>query len=198
MKFGRLALSLLVLACAGWLDSAAFADSHGKFPGKGSLEAYNKSSIISDKARNLARKGDLNGAIKLDREAIQTYQLDSALYHTLAFDLSKLKRFEEAITFETKALKLEPNYINAWCTQGLCFENLGKYDDAEKCYRNANSINNDAETCFYIAGILDLKKQFSQAKTWYGKAKALTKDPEQVAQIDACLKKLQPMLEASH
>lgn len=198
MKFGRLTLCFLALASLGWLESASWADSHGKFPGKGSREAYNESCKVGNAAADLGNKGDLQGAIKLDKQAISLYPLDSMWHHNLACHLNELKKYDEGIKAEEHAISLEPSFEGAWLIQGECYEGLGKYDDALRCYRKAYSIKCDVDTCFSIGDVLRLKKQYLEAKPWYSKALRLTKDPVQISQINESIKKLQPLLEASH
>ena len=195
LVFGLLAMTMI---CAGSLERAVWADSKGNFPGKGSREAYNRACDIAKNGAELAKKGDFEGALKLDKQANSVYPYNSMGYHNVACDLYELKRYSEAVAAENKAIQLEPNFSGAWIKQGLCYEESGKYDEAEKCYRKANFINSDVETCFCIGDILTLKKRYMEAKPWYQKAKSLTTKPSQIAQIEGRLKKLQPMLEASH
>lgn len=195
LVFGLLAMTMI---CAGSLERAVWADSKGNFPGKGSVQAYKTACRLNDQANRLAEAKDLKGAVKLSQQCVAIYPFDSGFYHNLACSLSDLKLFDDAIQAENRATNLEPNYEGAWIKKGFCYEDLGRLDEAEKCYRKAESISSDVETCFALADLLKKKKQFSGAKTWYLKAKSRTSDHEQLVQIDDRLKKLKPMLEASH
>ncbi len=198
MKRTCLALSILALACAGWSVIPAWADKNGKFPGKGSLEAYSQASKIGNEAKALARKGDYESAIKLDKKSIAIYPFDSMRYHNLAYHLSKIKKFDEAITAEERALKIEPSFDGAWIRKGYCYEDSGRLNEAEKCYFKANSIDCSVESCVAIGNLLATRKKYSQARVWYGKAKSLTNQPSELSTIEQCIKELPPIMEASH
>ena len=198
MKRTCLALSILALACAGWSGIPALADKNGKFPGKGSLEAYNRSCKVGNEAGVLAQRNNYLGAIELDRKAISIYPFDSMGYHNLACHLFETKRFGEAITAEDQALALEPSFNGAWILKGYCYEDSGQLNEAEKCFLRANTIECEVESCVALGNLMKAKKRFLQARSWYLKAKSLTKDASELAAIERNLKKLPLKLEASH
>ena len=199
MKRSCLALSILALACAGWSGIPALADSKGKFAGKGSVEAYNRSCDIAKDAAKLASKGDFNGAISVMRKSIAIYSYDSASYHNLACYQSSLKKFSEAIASEKIALELEPTFVDAWLKEGECYEFSGRLPEAEQCYRTAFKVDSQRwGACFNIGDALLQQNKPKEAKSWFVKSKQLTKNPASLAEVEDRLKKLKPMLEASN
>src|SRR6185295_5965342 len=91
----KMPLTLLIIAIMG-ISAPAFADSQRHFPGKGSKEAWDKAGILVDRSIECAKRGDLEGAIKYDRQAISIYPFDSSHYHNLGNHLCKLGKFDDA------------------------------------------------------------------------------------------------------
>jgi tetratricopeptide (TPR) repeat protein len=55
--------------------------------------------------------------------------------------LHTLGRYNEAIQFYDRALKINPNYADTWNYKGISFYNLKKYDEAIQAYDRAIRIN---------------------------------------------------------
>ena len=199
MKFGRLALCFLALASLGWLDSASWADSHGKFPGKGSKADYENSCSLVREANKLAEQGLYEKAIGLLRQSISAYSTASARFHNLAFCLYRTGRFQQALEAENRALSLEPAFCEAWVKKGECLEQLGRLAEAENCYMRAFSLDqNSYQICFNLGDILLQQNKLSSARSYFEKARRQTKNPDGIAQVDERIHRLNGLREASH
>jgi len=170
-------MALLTIWFTGALG-AADADSHGKFPGKGSIDAYSRSLHPGNKAVELAKQGDIQGAIKLDSESISIYPYDSVTYHNLGNHLAKLGKFDEARKAQEQAIALEPNYVGAWIRLGRTYEKQHKLTDAERCYRRANDIESSYETLEDLGDILRQQGRFAEARKWLLRAKACPEESQ--------------------
>ena len=54
------------------------------------------------------------------------------------------QQFPAAVDKLTKVIEMDPNFMKAYDNLGLCYEALGKFDDAEKTYRQAVLLNRKA------------------------------------------------------
>jgi len=168
----------------------AHADSHGKFPGKGSIDAYAKPCDVGNKALEYSKKGDYETAIKCDREANAIYPFDSGGFHNLGNHLAKLGKYDEARKAQEQAIALEPNFVGAFLALGLTYEDQGKPADAERYYRKAVQMDpNDYECVFDLGDILRQEGKFGEARDWLIKAKACAPNARCQAQADRTLMK---------
>ena len=62
-------------------------------------------------------------------------------YYELGEKLRNAKKYSEAIDEFSKAIKLKPNYADAYHVRGIAYAQLGKYDDAIRDYNKAIQIN---------------------------------------------------------
>lgn len=81
-------------------------------------------------------------------EAIETYHsiLEIDEYREPYFNLGYihqeyLKVYDVAIDYYTKAINLEPKYLEAYYNRGLCYEELKQYKKAEADFRHALKLN---------------------------------------------------------
>lgn len=54
-----------------------------------------------------------------------------------AFQLNSVHKYEEAIEFCNKAIRLQPDFVEAYQTKGFALSNLRKYGEALNCYQLA-------------------------------------------------------------
>lgn len=54
-----------------------------------------------------------------------------------AFQLNSVHKYEEAIEFCNKAIRLQPDFVEAYQTKGFALSSLGKYGEALNCYQLA-------------------------------------------------------------
>ena len=62
--------------------------------------------------------------------------------------LHNLSKYQEAIEWYDKALKIDPNNILALNNKGLALSNLGKYQEAIEWYDKALKIDPNNILCF--------------------------------------------------
>ena len=62
--------------------------------------------------------------------------------------LYNLGKYEEAIEWYDKVLKIDPNDVNALNNKGLALNNLGKYQEAIEWYDKALEIDPNVCYCF--------------------------------------------------
>jgi predicted TPR repeat methyltransferase len=64
--------------------------------------------------------------------------------------LSRLNRGAEAITAYQRALQTDPQLPDAWTELGNEYRQVGRYEDAERCYREALARGGDAAMLHYF------------------------------------------------
>ncbi len=174
--------SLVICTSMSFCSIAVMADSHGRFSGKGSAQAYNKSCEPGNRAVDVAKNGDIQEAIKLDKEAISIYPFESCWHHNLGNHLEKIGKLEDARKEQERAIELEPEYLAAWLALGYEFELQRKFTDAERCYRKCVQIKPDYfESLGDLGDILRKQGKFDEAREWLLKAKARPNFPPALA-----------------
>ena len=104
-----------------------------------------------------------NTLVNLQRyaEAMEYYNkisLDHSTTSNKAYALNHLGRYEEAVEFCYKILKIKPDNIVALYNKGIALNNLGRYDEAVQCCKQALKLHpSDSE-------ILKLEKKLTKAK----------------------------------
>ena len=86
---------------------------------------------------NYERVGRLDEAVTLYDQIEGTFDEDAAIPFKRGLLLLKLKRHDEAAVAFEKAVKRNPDYVEAWINWGLALENLGEKELAEKKYLSA-------------------------------------------------------------
>ena len=56
-----------------------------------------------------------------------------------------LKEYGKAVPEFTKAIELDPSYLNGYIQRAICYENLGKLDEAIKDYEKALELDPDCK-----------------------------------------------------
>jgi tetratricopeptide (TPR) repeat protein len=101
-----------------------------------SIEAlYNMGVLLQGQERYAESYPIYDRIIEIDSTAYFAYYNKG--YVLLVSDSSYTKAIEE---FES-SLRFYPYYHQAYCNIGLCYENLGEYDEAVKNYKKALEIN---------------------------------------------------------
>ena len=79
-----------------------------------------------------------------------------------------------ALDYYDQAIKIDPNYVNAWYNKGNALGNLGKYNEAIECYDRSIKIDPNYANAWYNKGNA-LRKigQQKDADRCYAKAKEL-------------------------
>jgi protein O-GlcNAc transferase len=95
----------------------------------------------------------------------------------LGYALQLKGHAEEAINYYLKALRINPNYAEAYFNLGLIYHDIGRVDDAIANYQSYIRFNqNDADVYLNIGHAMQLKGQIDEARFYY--LKALQLDPD--------------------
>ncbi len=70
-----------------------------------------------------------------------------------AYTLMEAARWNESLVFIDSALKIDPNYKNAFGYRGLLFQNLGRHKDALSDFNRALSIDPSDTQCMLLSGV---------------------------------------------
>ncbi|HAX79913.1 MAG TPA: hypothetical protein DCY88_29780, partial [Cyanobacteria bacterium UBA11372] len=70
----------------------------------------------------------------------QPISYEADFYRQQGVLLIEKKDYEEAIAFFDKALRLQPDYYDAWCQRGLALGHLGRHEEALTSFNNALAI----------------------------------------------------------
>lgn len=112
-------------------------------------------------------------------------ELDSKLkkearaYRNKGYELQTRGNYQEALSFYTKAINLDPSYKEAYNDLGVIYETLGDLDQAEKMYLKAIQIDEDYLAPYTNLGFLyEKKKDFSRAAYYWKKRYLLGREGE--------------------
>ncbi len=93
---------------------------------------------------------------------------DPIAYYNVANTLSQLGDYRGAIELHTKAIEIDPNYVNAYNNKGNCLVQLEEYSNAIKCYDKAIQINPNCVDAYYNKGnVFNNLKDYSEAIRYY-------------------------------
>lgn len=130
-----------------------------------------KEQIIKS-ALILHQSGNLPEAERLYLEILTESPNDGNALNLLGFLKIQNKQFDEAINYLKKALKIYPDFFEAWFNLGLAYKNNNQFDNAIKAYENALSIEpNNTDVYFNIASVYEEKNDAFAAINYYEKAR---------------------------
>lgn len=121
----------------------ADATSDGRFPGKGSYNAWTNANTLMGFGNKSASEGNLDQALDYYKKAIHTYGFDSSYYLNLGNALAMKGNFHLAEQAYAKAADLEPGYYQAWLNQAHMAEKLHKNDEAIGAFKRAARLTKD-------------------------------------------------------
>ena len=82
----------------------------------------------------------------------------------LAYSHDPIGRNAESVKIYDRALKLIPDYADAYVNKGTVLGNLGKYDESLACYDKALELNPDYVSAIYYKGLaLGKMKRFAES-----------------------------------
>ena len=61
---------------------------------------------------------------------------------------------EQALGHADRALRADSSYFSAWNNLGTVYGSLGRYDEAERCFREALRLRPDHANAWYNIGLL--------------------------------------------
>lgn len=157
------------------------------------LNAYQTAiSIRKDYPEALNNLGNLHKASQQYLSAKECYEKALAIkplpetYYNLGTIELQLNAPRQAIQAFQQAVKLKPNYLNAWLNLALTLEKNGKYSLAVDAYREAITLQpNDAE--IYYALALTYKKMNALESAIASYAKVLEINPDYTEALGALI-----------
>jgi len=160
-----------------WCNKGKLAAREGNFPE--ALEYFDRAleyapsmwDYLIEKARVLEDSGDYVEALKCydklmerDPENKSRYEgfkekagamaKDPSYCYSMGEKFSKGKEYDEAIKYFDKALKLKPEYADAWSGKGYALYMKGDYSEAEECYDKALELMPDFKKVWYNKALL--------------------------------------------
>lgn len=113
------------------------------------------------------RQGQFNNAVPLLTRAIQVNPSAARSLYSLGVANLKSNRSAEAIDWLLRAEDKNPKNPNVHMMLGLAYGNIGSLDEAEQAFKKAYLLGGGksdvADVHFYLAGIYNRKRQYSQA-----------------------------------
>ena len=149
------------------------------------FEAYfYESDELRHKGYKLLFNGNFSEAINIFNECLSFYPEDNISLHSIAEALVKLKRYEEAIEYSEKSIKVISHDFEAWKTKGLGLIEIGKFKEAIIAFDEYTSLNPaDKEVFLYKAEALCKLGNIKEAINSY--KEVLVKDPNNELALSA-------------
>ncbi|MGH9874260.1 MAG: tetratricopeptide repeat protein [Pyrinomonadaceae bacterium] len=111
------------------------------------------------------KSGEYEQALSILTHAVQVNPDAAKCLYALGFACLKSNRSVEAIEWLQKAADKDPKNPNVYMMLGLAHGNIGTLSEAETSFRKAYVLGKSevAEVHWYLAGIYDKQKKFSEA-----------------------------------
>ena len=136
-------LSALILSLL--LPLHAGARSDGRFPGKGSYNAWTNANTLMGFGNKSASEGNLDQALDYYKKAIHTYGFDSSYYLNLGNALAMKGNFHLAEQAFAKAADMDSGYYQAWLNLAHMSVKLNKPDEAISAFKKAAKLTKDQQ-----------------------------------------------------
>ena len=88
---------------------------------------------------------------------INSFAQSAKKYYKSAKELSKTGNYDEAVDNYTKAIELDPKFINAYTERALAYEELGQIKEAAADYESLTELLPNEYMWFYKAALLQYK-----------------------------------------
>jgi tetratricopeptide (TPR) repeat protein len=125
----------------------------------------------SDNARDLAQKGDAEGAIGEWRKALALSPEDDKAHNALGILLTETGKYREAIEQFQKALAVTPDYPDVHSNLGVALAGMGKTPEAIAEFQRALEINpNSVEAHTFLGRVLAQQGKYPEAIDQFSKA----------------------------
>jgi tetratricopeptide (TPR) repeat protein len=185
-----------IIMIAGGQPGQSF-DSR-KFPGRGKLEAFNRSCAYDKKGIALEEQGKPKEAIEQYKKAIAIYPYFAVHFSNYANALADLHRYSEAVAQYQKAVELAPDFAAAYSNMADALSKQKNYREAERACKNALRVDPG-----YVPAMTNLAEVFlaqarpKEARTVLSQARGLTTTAAMKKIIAADLEKAEEMLGAA-
>jgi tetratricopeptide (TPR) repeat protein len=110
--------------------------------------------IVKQSAK-LIKKGKLGEAEKLLKETLLHNPNDPAAKVGFAYLLLKQRDFLQAYKYSFEVAQAQPKNSRAFAVLGMALLDLGRFSDAEICFRHSLGLNKDEDLAWFGHGLLD-------------------------------------------
>jgi tetratricopeptide (TPR) repeat protein len=104
------------------------------------LELEESPDALAKRGLALAKKGEVDSAISLLKEAVRRRPDHVQAHHNLGIALADKKKFEEAIASLKSAIERDPGYADAHFNLGAVFNQLNRDEDALASFQRAHDL----------------------------------------------------------
>jgi tetratricopeptide (TPR) repeat protein len=149
------------------VDAAALAQEKDK----GTSSPPDEVNKLIQQEIALEDKGDLTGAIEINRKISQLQPNNPRPLNVIAGLYGKLENFEAEIAWAQKAIALDPQFALAYINYGNAMASLGKFEEAKGAFNKAAELKPRDPIAFYSLGIVaEQQKRFDDAMSFYRKS----------------------------
>lgn len=125
---------------------------------------YETADVTFAKARVFMRKNDLKNAVAMFKQGLSANSKSPYNYLDLAYCLSGLRNYKEAVAAVQSAIDLQPNNASFRAWHGFYLQCAGQLVSAEKDYEQALSMDSkNADAHFWRAGLFEGRGENSSA-----------------------------------
>ena len=101
-------------------------------------------------------------------EKLILFKKNAENLYTLGNIQKKLKKFNQAVASFEEAIKLNPNFSEAFNNLGSTLKSLNKYDEAILNYKKSLNLNeNNFEACYNLANLYFLLENYTKATDYF-------------------------------
>jgi tetratricopeptide (TPR) repeat protein len=137
------------------------------------------SEVHVNNGKQLAEKGDLDGALRELNQAVELDPRNTEAYNLLAEIYFNTENYEKAIASAQSCLYYDPGNIEAWLLLGNIYDEQQEYDKAIENLRYAMQYDMQNADVYYLMGYIYAEKEdFQKAKEFMGRALELNPDHE--------------------
>lgn len=160
---------------------------------------FSKDKIVTN-ALNLHVKGEIAEAKKLYESFISQGFEDPKVFANYGAILQDMGNMKDAEIFARKAIKLAPNFLNAYSNLAKIFEDTHKLHEAETVFKKITEINpNSYKSYFDYGSILENTGKNKEAQDAYTKALQLNPESAEIHhKFSLCLIKTDDLEKAAH
>lgn len=158
------------------LDNARKALDHASFFGPNSTVVFDSVSL-NISGDNRYKEGDIKGAIKEYKRALQIDPSNVNVHNSLGVCHGVLKQYKKAMTSFKNALNIDPKEAMAIYNAGLVHMLKGRREKALESFHKANALSPDVfEIAFHIGKCHLDSKAYETAIAYFNKAIAIQPD----------------------
>jgi len=136
----------------------------------------NSSDFVYDNSQNLVKGSSDRDMIGLLKQKISKDPKNTTLLNNLGFEMYKARKFEEAITYFDKALKIDPQMGACYNNMGLVYFQQGLKEKAVEAFQKCIQVDPEFVQAYSSLGLINFRLGlFSEAKKSLSRALELNK-----------------------